>query len=58
MSNELATRGTMFIEVATVSKMRGIAAMVVVLEHEGKPYELNKLIRSPSRKGGNDHERH
>jgi hypothetical protein len=58
MSNEHATRETMSIEKATVSKMRGIAAIVEVLEHKGKPYGLNKLIRSPSRKGGNYHERH
>ena len=58
MSNEHATRETISIEVATVSNMWEVAAMVEVLKRKGKPYGLNKLIRSPSPKGGNDHERH
>jgi hypothetical protein len=58
MSNEQATREAMSIEETTVFKMRGIAAIVEVLEHNGKPYVLNKLIRSPSPKGGNYYERH
>jgi hypothetical protein len=58
MSNEHATRETMSIEETTVSNMWEIAAIVEVLEHNGKPYGLNKLIRSPSRKGGNYHEHH
>jgi hypothetical protein len=58
MSNEHATRETMSIEVATVSNMWEIAQIVEVLARKGKPYGRNKLIRSPSPKGGNDHERH
>ena len=58
MNNEQATGGTMSIEEATISNMWEIAAMVEVLKRKGKPYGLNKLIRSPSRKGGNDHEHH
>ena len=58
MSDEQATREIMPIEEATVSKMRGIAAIVEVSERKGKPYGLNKLISSPSPKGGNYHERH
>ena len=48
----------MSFEEATVSKMWEIAAIVEVLERKGKPYGLNKLISSPSPKGGNYHERH
>jgi len=58
MSNEQATRETMSIEETTVSNMWEIAAIVEVSERKGKPYGLNKLIRSPSPKGGNYHERH
>ena len=58
MSNEHSTRDTMSIEEATVSNMWEIAAMVEVLGRKGKPCGLNKLISLPSRKGGNDHERH
>ena len=58
MSNEHATRGTRSFEKATVSNMWEIAAIVEVLEPKGKPYGLNKLIRSPSPKGGNYYERH
>jgi len=36
MSNEHAARETMSIEEATVSKMRGIAAIVEVWERKGK----------------------
>jgi hypothetical protein len=41
MSNEHAKREIMPIEEATVSKMRGIAAIVEVLEHKGKLCGLN-----------------
>jgi hypothetical protein len=58
MSNEHATRETMSIEKATVSNMWEIAAIVEVLARKGNPYGLNKLISSPSPKGGNYHERH
>ena len=58
MSNEHATRKTMSVEKATVSSMWEIAAMVKVLGRKGKPYGLNKLISSPSPKGGSCHERH
>jgi hypothetical protein len=58
MSDEHATRGTLSIEKTMVSNMWKIAVIVEVLEHKGKSYGLNKLIRSPSPKGGNYYERH